>query len=168
MAALLAATPTQAATLTVLKQREHRQVRTLHANQSTLRFFRHHRWLTRGHTRPIALREIRRAAIWVRVIRRELAETRAALRPANPWPVPAWWLPGALCVHRLESTDWHIANGPYANGMQFTLSTWESVGGTAAGWRWASPAEQMYRSYLLWRSQGWAPWPNTSRACGLR
>jgi hypothetical protein len=146
----------------VLKQREHRQQATLQADRGTVRFFRRHRRL--AHTQA-GRRALRFAQAELRWTRRELAETRAALRPR--YRVPAWFLSAALCVHRGESSDWHISNPPYANGMQFELSTWTSVGGNASSWRWASPAEQLYRSYLLWQSQGWTPWPNTSRACGL-
>lgn len=95
------------------------------------------------------------------------------------WPVPKhWtarfstprgWYAGALCVHSHESGDWHIHNEPYANGFQFMLGTWLSVGGTVAGWITAPPREQLYRAYLVWKRDGgsWREWPNTSRVCGL-
>lgn len=100
-----------------------------------------------------------------------LALTIATAASARRWPrPPAWWMADAYCVHVHESRDWHISNPPYANGFQFMLGTWESVGGSAASWRWASPAEQFYRAYLVWLRDGrsWREWPNTSRACGLR
>lgn len=86
------------------------------------------------------------------------------------WHAPAWWLPGALCVHSHESGNWHIYNPPYANGFQFTLYTWQSVGGSASNWVSASPREQLYRAWLVWKRDGgsWREWPNTSRMCGLR
>jgi hypothetical protein len=146
----------------VLKQREHRQQATLRADRGTVRFFHHHRRL--AHTQ-VGRRALRFAQAELRWTRRELAETRAALRPR--YRVPGWFVSAALCVHRGESRDWHIYNPPYANGLQFTLSTWLSVGGASSTWASASPAEQLYRGYLLWKSQGWQPWPTTSRACGL-
>jgi hypothetical protein len=95
---------------------------------------------------------------------------------ARKWPrPPAWWLPGAWCVHRHESVDFHIHNDPYANGWQFMLGTWENAGGAASTWITASPAEQLYRVWIVYSRDrrtgdhdGWREWPNTARACGLR
>jgi hypothetical protein len=90
---------------------------------------------------------------------------------ARKWPrPPAWWLQGAYCVHRGESVDWHIHNEPYANGFQYLLGTWVRAGGDPDDWITASPAEQLYRTWLVWLRDGrsWREWPMTSRACGLR
>jgi hypothetical protein len=99
----------------------------------------------------------------VMTLRRELAGYR--LRPRPP-VLPAWWRADAMCVHQHESLDWHN-RGYFRGGMQFLPSTWASVGGQGDAAD-ASVSEQLYRSYLLWKSQGWSPWPNSSRACGLR
>jgi len=159
------ATKASASTKAQLKHREHRQLHTLHADRGTLRFCRNHpraRVFCTAHR----LRFTRARIGWTT---RELAETRALL---NPFRVPAWWLPGALCVHRGESTDWHILNPPYAGGMQFTLGTFNEAGGHAASLYEVSrrsPAEQLYRAYVIVRKRGhWGDWPNTSRVCGLR
>lgn len=81
---------------------------------------------------------------------------------------------GARCVHEHESRDWHIHNPPYANGFQFMLGTWVGAGGSAATWITSSPAEQFYRTFVVYErdlhsgnGNGWREWPNTSRACGL-
>lgn len=97
------------------------------------------------------------------------APAGASPMPRN-WHAPKAWLPGALCVHSKESGDWHIHNHPYANGFQFMLGTWIRAGGSAATWISASPKEQLYRAYVIWKQDGgsWREWPNTSRACGLR
>jgi hypothetical protein len=56
--------------------------------------------------------------------------------------------------------------------MQFLLSTWQRAGGTVnARGRWASaatPREQLYRAWIIWRQDGrsWHEW-GTSAACGL-
>jgi hypothetical protein len=52
--------------------------------------------------------------------------------------------------------------------MQFTLYTWRSVGGTSFP-HLASPREQLYRAWLVYRRDGnsWREW-GTARACGLR
>jgi hypothetical protein len=53
--------------------------------------------------------------------------------------------------------------------MQFTESTWLSVGGRGEPWQW-SPREQLYRSWLNWRSNGqrWSGQWGTAGVCGLR
>jgi hypothetical protein len=84
------------------------------------------------------------------------------------WPdPPAWFLRAADCVHRHESPNWHLRNWPYAGGMQFLDSTWRSVGGRGSAAD-ASPAEQLWRAFLLYERDGWGAWPNTSQLCGLR
>ena len=73
-----------------------------------------------------------------------------------------------------SSTRWHIVDPPYAGGFQFTLSTWDEVGGHArslAEVAAASPAEQMQRAYRVFLIRGgtWRrDWPTTSRECGTR
>lgn len=60
----------------------------------------------------------------------------------------------------------------YGGGMQFELSTWHSVGASAAS-LWdiarATPREQLYRAWLVWRRDGrsWREW-GTAGVCGLR
>lgn len=89
-----------------------------------------------------------------------------ALTTPRHWHAPTWWLRGALCVHRGEGAwDANTGNG-YYGGMQFALGTWYAVGGRVRP-DLATPREQLYRSWLLWRIAGWSPWPYTSSACGL-
>jgi hypothetical protein len=112
---------------------------------------------------------MRRARIWIKVIRRELAETRAALTPR--YSVPDWWRSDALCVHSGESSNWAIDNPPYSGGMQMD-SEFQSHYGPEFVARWGSaghwpPAVQLLVAYRGWLVQGWGAWPNTSRACGL-
>lgn len=59
-----------------------------------------------------------------------------------------------------ESRDeWHINTGNgFYGGLQFTLSTWYSVGGSGYP-NWNSELEQKYRAVLLIKKQGYAPWP---------
>src|SRR5215475_10485678 len=59
---------------------------------------------------------------------REIGKLRALLRGQSRWYVPGWWKAQALCIHRHESTDWH-QRGHHRGGMQFSFSTWASVGG---------------------------------------
>jgi hypothetical protein len=151
----------------VLKQREHRQQATLHADRGTVRFFRHHRRLAHTQAGRRALRFARAELRWTR---RELAETRAALRPRAPWP--SWWYAQAMCIHRNEAVDWHEKSNPEdRGGMQFSWSTWRAFGGSGDPAD-ASSSEQLYRAWLLYSHLGrWgttAGWPRTSVACGLR
>lgn len=91
------------------------------------------------------------------------------------WRPPAAWLPGAMCVHRHESVDWHRAGidwrgnrSPYYGGMQFLVSTWRRAGASGLPSD-ATPREQLYRAWVIWRSHGgsWSEW-GTRGACGLR
>ena len=101
-----------------------------------------------------------------------IAPAAASDGPVSPeakrWHPDRNWLRGAFCIHRHESINWHIHNHPYANGMQFLLSTWIRAGGRAEWWITAGPREQLYRAYVIWRSHGgsWSEWSTRGR-CGL-
>lgn len=69
---------------------------------------------------------------------------------------------------------WHDDTGNgYHNGLQFLLSTWQSVKGDP---RWdndpsgAPVAEQVMRAYKVWLRDGQSfhEWGYTRTACGLR
>ena len=55
----------------------------------------------------------------------------------------------------------HTGNGFYG-GLQFTLGSWQSVGGRGYP-HWHSKLEQMFRGVRLMRVQGWGAWPVCSR-----
>jgi hypothetical protein len=59
---------------------------------------------------------------------------------------------------------WYINTGNgFYGGLQFTLSSWWSVGGR--GYPHVYPKlEQMYRAILLMRVQGWGAWPKCQYA----
>ena len=120
---------------------------------------------------------------------------RAALERTHvprAWHAPRPWLFQALCLHDGRLRDergtivrrvghgegaWnavgYVRGVPtYGGGLQFMVATWQSVGGTEAsvyGIAQASPREQLYRAWLVWRRDGnsWREW-GTARACGLR
>jgi hypothetical protein len=101
----------------------------------------------------------------VRVIRRELAETRAALHP-KPLFDPGW-LAEATCIHEHEGA-WDANTGnSYYGGMQFLIATWRSVGGVGLPSD-ATPQEQLLRAHLVWLRDGrsWREW-GTAEMCGL-
>jgi hypothetical protein len=81
---------------------------------------------------------------------------------------PGWWLRQAACIRSHEG--WWTANtgNGYFGAYQFLLSTWRSVGGRGYPHQ-ASPAEQTYRAWLVWRRDGgsWREW-GTRGLCGLR
>lgn len=93
---------------------------------------------------------------------------RAAVQ-AKPYPrYPAWWLRQAACIEHFESRGDPRATGAGNYGaFQFTLGTWESVGGSGDP-RAASLAEQRYRAWLVWKRDGgsWREW-STAGLCGL-
>lgn len=63
--------------------------------------------------------------------------------------------------------DWSIDTGNgFYGGLQFTLSSWESVGGTGYP-NQASRSEQIMRAQLLQQQQGWGAWPVCSAKLGL-
>ncbi len=149
-----------AASERTLKQREHRQLRTLHADRGSLRFCHHHP-RARAFCTGRRLRFLRARVGWVS---RELAETRAAL---NPWP-PHYheW----LCLHSHEGA-WTDPNPPFYGGLQMDYEFQSTYGpellktlGTADHW---SPIQQMRVAERAWLTRGFSPWPNTRRMCGI-
>jgi hypothetical protein len=60
----------------------------------------------------------------------------------------------------------NTGNGFYG-GLQFSLSSWASVGGAGRPDQ-ASPDEQIHRGQLLWEQGGWAHWPACTRSFGWR
>jgi hypothetical protein len=62
--------------------------------------------------------------------------------------------------------DANTGNG-YYGGLQFTLQSWEWMGGS--GFPHEAPrSEQIMRAEMLWREQGWAAWPGCAEEMGLR
>jgi hypothetical protein len=96
---------------------------------------------------------------------------------AGTWHPPAAWLAQAQCVHTQEA-PWgaNTGNGFYG-GMQFMPATWRHVGGRKdpafehpgdpAYPFSASPAEQLYRAWLLWKRDGgtWRSWGAVGASC---
>ena len=59
------------------------------------------------------------------------------------------------------------SNGLYHGLYQFSVSTWQSVGGSGLPSE-ASPAEQTKRAQMLQARSGWGQWPACSARLGLR
>jgi hypothetical protein len=91
---------------------------------------------------------------------------RAVWWKANhPPEFDAW-----LCIHHYEGS-WTDSGGPYWGGLQMDLSFQARYAGwllqhkgTADHW---SPLEQIWSAVRASRVQGFSPWPNTARYCGM-
>lgn len=66
-----------------------------------------------------------------------------------------------LCESGGDPTAYSV-DGPFYGLWQFTLDTWESVGGVGFPSH-ASVDEQTRRARILYEQRGWQPWP----VCGL-
>lgn len=93
-----------------------------------------------------------------------------ASKPAPAGPVVH--AAGLGAWHRLAQCEsggnWaaNTGNGFYG-GLQFSLSTWQSVGGSGYP-NQASASEQIARAKVLQTRQGWGAWPACSARLGLR
>jgi hypothetical protein len=104
---------------------------------------------------------------------RSAAATLAvAVHGARQPDLPAWLEGDFMCIHRFEG-DWtaNTGNG-YYGGLQLDLTFQRLYGaeflarfGTANTWPVWAQLEVAGRAYGSGR--GFAPWPNTARACGL-
>jgi hypothetical protein len=101
---------------------------------------------------------------------RSVVRSRYVLRshPAQP-VVTSSSVGGAwACIRSHESGGNYATNtgNGYYGAYQFSLLTWYSLGGHGLPSQ-ASPAEQDIRAQMLQARNGWAPWPQTSRMCGV-
>ena len=62
---------------------------------------------------------------------------------------------------------WDYSAGPYYGGLQFSLSTWRSVGGTGYPYE-HSRETQIHFGQILQARSGWGQWPHCSAELGLR
>ena len=76
----------------------------------------------------------------------------------------AIWDALAACESN-ERWDVNTGNG-YYGGLQFTIGSWQSVGGTGFPHE-ASRIEQIYRGSLVQVAQGWGAWPGCANRLGL-
>ena len=101
----------------------------------------------------------------------------AAPAAATDGSPSAAWLVQARCVH-LKEGPWtaNTGNGHFG-GMQFAAKTWLLVGGKAdPAFKHpgnphvpfsATPAEQIYRAWLVWKADGgtWRSWGAVGAVC---
>jgi Transglycosylase-like domain len=78
-----------------------------------------------------------------------------------------------VCIHRHEAA-WNDSGDPYWGGLQMDRGFMRAYGGDmirrhrgglADTW---TPAEQIVVAERAYASRGFAPWPHTSRSCGVR
>ncbi|GAB3662229.1 resuscitation-promoting factor [Zhihengliuella somnathii] len=83
-------------------------------------------------------------------------------------PSSGTWAALAQCE---SGGNWSINTGNgYYGGLQFSLSSWQAVGGTqyAPYPHQASPSEQIAAAEVLRSNGGWGHWPSCSSKLGLR
>lgn len=94
--------------------------------------------------------------------------TTAQAQPRTPAPAPADGGVWDRLAHCEAGGNWGINTGNgYYGGLQFTLSSWQGVGGSGYPHQ-ASKAEQIARAERLLARQGWGAWPACSAKLGLR
>lgn len=99
-----------------------------------------------------------------RVVKRQAAQYVPAPAPASTVSGGVW--------DRLAACEsggnWSIntSNG-YYGGLQFSLSSWQGVGGSGYPHQ-ASKSEQIARAEILKARQGWGAWPACTAKLGLR
>lgn len=140
--------------------RQHRQTHNLHHYRSVLRFFHNHP--RQAHTK-VGRRETYKARVWVKVIIRELAETRTALRPKPVLGHLAGW----ICIHNQEGA-WNASTGNgYYGGLQMSYGWAGRVTNAAL----LSPAQQIAAAEAEAAEHHWnygwmhGQWPNTFPPC---
>lgn len=95
------------------------------------------------------------------------AQPRSAYRPAHTSSSVSGgvWDRLAACE---SGGNWSINTGNgFYGGLQFTLSSWQAVGGSGYPHH-ASKSEQIARGQALQAQQGWGAWPACAAKLGLR
>jgi hypothetical protein len=111
----------------------------------------------RAYRRRVGDESPARLARRVRVLRSELKRASARPRPASASPT----LEAIAACESGGNPNTNTGNGFYGK-FQFTLETWQSVGGTGNPAA-ASEAEQNRRAAMLYASAGASPWPVCGR-----
>lgn len=63
--------------------------------------------------------------------------------------------------------DWTSINDPFYGGLQFTIQSWQAMGGLGRADQ-VPREEQIMRAEMLLEEQGWDAWPNCAAQLGLR
>ncbi len=122
---------------------------------------RGHGFSPRAYRRAVREQPPARLANRVRDLRRELQDARRAKTRARAGSAASPTLEAIAACESGGNPATNTGNGFYGK-YQFTLSTWQSVGG-AGNPAAASEAEQNQRAALLYAREGSAPWPVCGR-----
>lgn len=129
----------------------------MHRHLGTVRFFKNHPWLAR--TVP-GRRALHVARVWIPIVRRELAETRAALKP-KPQSVPQIICEvfGRNCATALRvfNCESHYYVGA-RNGQYFGIAQMGSAERARFGGSSLDPWDQVRAAYRYFSIAGWGPW----------
>ncbi len=115
----------------------------------------------RAYRRAVRDQPPARLAHRVRDLRRELKDARRAKARARAGSAASPTLEAIAACESGGNPATNTGNGFYGK-YQFTLSTWQSVGGSGNPAA-ASEAEQNQRAALLYAREGAAPWPVCGR-----
>ncbi|MDP3892303.1 resuscitation-promoting factor [Nocardioides sp.] len=104
-------------------------------------------------------------------VRRKPVDEVVTVGTKDPTPAPNFAAGGTVWdrLAQCESGgNWSINTGNgYYGGLQFSASTWRSVGGSGLPHQ-HSRAEQIKRGQILQQRAGWGQWPHCSSKLGLR
>jgi hypothetical protein len=100
------------------------------------------------------------------------AALAVALHGSRRPDIPAWLEDDLMCIHHFEAAWTSNTGNGYYGGLQMDLAFQRLYGadflgrfGTAENWPVWAQLQAAGRAYAAGR--GFAPWPNTARACGL-
>ena len=122
---------------------------------------RGHGFSPRAYRRAVRDQPPARLAHRVRDLRRELQDARRTKARTRASSAASPTLEAIAACESGGNPATNTGNGFYGK-FQFTLSTWQSVGGTGNPAA-ASEAEQNQRAALLYAREGAAPWPVCGR-----
>lgn len=112
--------------------------------------------------------EVKRKAVWQQALRAPVAKVvrvGTKERPEAPSVGFGVWDRLAECE---SGGNWQANTGNgYYGGVQFSASTWASVGGSGLPHQ-HSREEQIKRAQILQQRAGWGQWPHCSAELGLR
>jgi hypothetical protein len=115
----------------------------------------------------------RRAALRVQLVHQARVLGRYRAQARRPLRLRLERFQAWVCIHRHEAA-WNDGNDPYWGGLQMDRRFMRAYGadmitrhhgGLADTW---TPAEQIVVAERAYATRGFAPWPNTSRSCGVR
>ncbi|MFL5955276.1 MAG: hypothetical protein ACJ76I_14330 [Gaiellaceae bacterium] len=101
-----------------------------------------------------------------------VAEHADAAHGGQPPAIVPWLHDAFMCIHRYEGA-WNANTGNgYYGGLQMDLAFQSLYGGDFLGrWgtadKWPAWAQLQTAARAYQSGRGFAPWPNTGRACGL-